>query len=284
VFFDLGGFKHWDHVLVQVEDGSNLNAFEIQSPGPKTKFKSDFKIPALRISREDAGILQNFKLASALEPYFSQVYLNDSMEVVVGFVADQTFLLDDYTRFETVETVVKEYVPNVFVRRKEKLKEFRLVNVEAGYLFEGNPLMMVDALPIFNSDMLANFNPKFFRKLEILNREFYLNDRKYDGVLNFSSYQNDFGLFPIPDEVLYQRYAGLSPSIQVQHPIYSFQKTEKNLPDYRTVLFWYQKDVDQLESHFKIQSSELVGEYVLEVLFKDKSGERRTWKKSIQIN
>jgi hypothetical protein len=30
--------------------------------------------------------------------------------------------------------------------------------------------------------------------------------------------------------------------------------------------------------------SELVGEYVLEVLFKDKSGERRTWKKSIQIN
>lgn len=283
LFFDLGGFKHWDHVLVQVEDGSNLNAFEIQSPSPKTKFKSDFNIPELRISREDAGILQNLKLASALEQYFSQVYLSDSMEVVVGFVADQTFLLDDYTRFETVETVVKEYVPNVSVRRKDKLKEFRLVNVEAGYLFEGNPLMMVDALPIFNSDMLANFNPKFFRKLEILNREFYLNDRRYDGVLNFSSYQNDFGLFPIPDEVLYQRYSGLNPSIQLKQPIYSFQKTEKNLPDYRTLLFWCQKDRDQLESNFKIRSSELVGDYVLEVLLRDQSGEWKTWKKTLQI-
>jgi hypothetical protein len=31
-------------------------------------------------------------------------------------------------------------------------------------------------------------------------------------------------------------------------------------------------------------TSELVGDYVLEVLYKDKSGERRAWKKSIQIN
>ena len=283
LYFDLGGFKHWDHMLIQVEDGSNLNAFEVQLPGPKTKFKEGFKIPELTISREDGEFLQKMKLASALEPYFSQVYQNDSMSVVTGFVEDQSYLLDDYTRFEDVETVIKEYVPNVSVRRKDKLKEFRILNVEADYLFEGNPLMMVDALPVFNSDMLANFNPKFFYKLDVLNREFYLNDRKYDGVLSFSSYENNFGLFPIPNEVLYLGYSGLNPYIGLESPIYSPNVKEEKLPDYRTLLFWYQDGMDKFQSEFQVMSSELTGTYVLEVDFKDESGQLKTWKKEIQV-
>ena len=283
LYFDLGGFKHWDHLLIQVEDGSNLNAFEIQLPGPKTKFKTGFKIPELTISREDQEFLRKMKLASALEPYFSQVYKNDSMSVVTGFVADQSYLLDEYTRFDDVETVIKEYVPNVSVRRKDKLKEFRILNNEANYLFEGNPLMMVDALPVFNSDMLATFNPKFFYKLDVLNREFYLNDRRYDGVLSFSSYENNFGLFPIPDEVLYVGYSGLNPYIGLESPIYSPNEKDEKLPDYRTLLFWYEKGLNKFQSEFQVMSSELTGTYVLEVDFKDDSGQLKTWKKEIQV-
>lgn len=283
LFFDLGGFRHWDHVLIQVEDGSDLNSFEIQSPSPKTKFLSNFKIPELRILQEDADFLQRLRLSSSLEPYFTHVYQRDSMEVVVGFVADQTYILDDYTRFEKVETVVKEYIPNVFVRRKDKLKEFRLINVEGGYLFEGNPLMMVDALPIFNSDVLANFNPKFFRKVEVLNREFYLNDRKYDGALNFYSFQNDFGLFPIPDEVLFQRYAGLNPHVSFPKPIYAALPSEKSMPDFRSVLFWYERGVDHIQPSLEVNTSQMVGEYLLEVEFIDQSGKLKTWKKEILV-
>lgn len=283
LYFDLGGFKHWDHMLIQVEDGSNLNAFEIQLPGPKTKFKSGFQIPELSISRQDEEFLKKMKLASALEPYFSQVYENDSMSVVTGFVADQSYILDDYTRFEDVETVIKEYVPNVSVRRKDKIKEFRILNVEADYLFEGNPLMMVDALPVFNSDMLSTFNPKFFYKLDVLNREFYLNDRKYDGVLSFSSYENNFGLFPIPNEVLYLGYSGLNPHIELESPIYSPNEKEGKLPDYRTMLFWYERGVNEFQSEFQVQSSELTGPYVLEVDYKDEPGQLKTWKKEIQV-
>lgn len=284
LFFDLGGFKHWDYILVQVENGSDLNAFEVQVPSPMTKFKSNFKIPELRISESDAKFLQELKLSSALEPYFTQVFQRDSMEVVVGFVADQTYMLDDYTRFETIETTIKEFIPNVFVRKRDKLKEFRLVNVEAGYLFEWNPLLLIDALPIFNSDVLANFNSKFFFKVEVLNRAFYLNDRKYDGVLNFISYQNNFGLFPIPDEILYQQYAGLNPYLKFEKPIYSPQLAEKTIPDFRSVLFWYQKGIDSLQKSFKVNTSQMTGKYLLEVEFKDQAGELKSWKKTIIVD
>jgi hypothetical protein len=283
LFFDLGGFKHWDHLLIQVEDGSNLNAFEVQLPSPKTKFNAAFKVPELTISREDEEFLRKMKLASAIEPYYAQVYQNDSMSVVTGFVADQTYLLDDYTRFDNLETVIKEYVPNVSVRKKDKLKEFRIINIEAGYLFEGNPLMMIDALPIFNSDMLASFNPKFFYKLDVLNREFYLNDRKYDGVMNFSSYENNFGLFPIPNEVLYLDYAGYNPYIVLDRPIYASVPDKERMPDFRSNLFWYQKGVDKISSEFQLSASELTGNYVLEVEFLDESGRSNFWKKGVQV-
>ncbi|WP_332912253.1 hypothetical protein [Algoriphagus boritolerans] len=52
-------------------------------------------------------------------------------------------------------------------------------------------------MPVFDSDLLSGFNPKFLSKLEVLNREFYLNDRTYPGVLSFTSYENNFGLYPL---------------------------------------------------------------------------------------
>lgn len=266
LFFDLGGFRHWDHLLIQLEDGTAIPDLEIVRPGPKTTFKSGFSIPKLVIHPEDAKWLEELKMASALEPYYNQEYRYDSIPVVTGFVADQTYLLDDYTRFETVETVIKEYVPGVAIRRKEKLKEFRLMNNPANLMFDDNPLMMVDALPVFDSDMLANFNPKFFKKLEVLNREFYLNDRTYAGVINFSSYDNNFGLFPVPDQVLYLDYPGVNPFISFDGGFAQKNVVVPRSPDFRSVLFW-EKGFSGGEVDFS--TSIMKGIYELKIQFKD---------------
>lgn len=268
LFFDLGGFRHWDHLLIQVEEGTAIPDLEIVSPGPKTTFKTGFSIPELVIHPEDAKWLEELKMASALEPYYNQEYRYDSIPVVTGFVADQTYLLDDYTRFETVETVIKEYVPGVAIRRRDKLKEFRLLNNPANSMFDSNPLMMVDALPVFDSDMLANFNPKFFKKLEVLNREFYLNDRTYAGVINFSSYENNFGLFPVPDQVLYLDYPGVNPFINFEGDFAQKNVIDTRSPDFRSVLYW-EEDVSGKEVEFS--TSNMKGIYELVIQFKDKN-------------
>lgn len=266
ILFDAGGLSHWDRLIIQLEDGAEMEGLEMISPVITTKFRPEFEFPSLSIAASDLDFLTQLQKAAAVETYYLERYQQDSLEVVTGFVADHTYYLDDYTRFETVETVVREYIPSVFVRTQDKKKEFRLVNEAVKLVFESNPLILIDAMPVFDSDLLSGFNPKFIAKLEILNREFYLNDRTYPGVLSFSSYDNNFGLFPLAPAARFFDYLGLQPNIELEKSSLSQPSTVGKFPDFRTVLFWGKSNPSS------IQASNMAGEFVLWVRYVDESG------------
>ncbi|HSF53453.1 MAG TPA: hypothetical protein VLA71_06855 [Algoriphagus sp.] len=278
ILFDAGGLSHWDRLIIQLEDGAEMEGLEIISPVVKTKFLPDLKFPELEIPQSDLDFLSKLQKAAAVESYYVEKYDMDSLEVVTGFVADYTFLLDDYTRFENVETVIREYVPSVFVRSRDKKKEFRLVNEAVKDVFESNPLILIDAMPVFDSDLLSGFNPKFISKLEILNREFYLNDRTYPGVLSFSSYENNFGLFPLAPSARFFDYLGLQPKIELDKSQYGKHASGGEFPDYRTVLFWGKSGSQS------VQASVLTGEQILWVRYLDDSGQIQISRKRISIS
>src|SRR5690606_14752652 len=152
-----------------------------------TSFKSSFVFPELEISPSDQELLQELLKGGQVEAYFVNEFDASLFPVVTGFMDDRTYLLDDYTRFETVGTVIKEYVPEVALRTIKKKKEFRTLDEALDAGFDSNPLMLIDALPVFDSDMLAAFDPSGFEKLEVLTRTFYLNEEKFPGVMSFSS-------------------------------------------------------------------------------------------------
>ena len=266
ILFDAGGLSHWDRLIIQLEDGTEMEGLEIISPVIRTKFKSDLNFPSLAIPQSDLSFLSQLQKAAAVESYYVETFDQDSLEVVTGFVADYTYLLDDYTRFETVETVIREYVPSVAVRIRDKKKEFRLLDEAGRAAFDSNPLILVDAMPVFDSDLLSAFNPKFLSKLEVLNREFYLNDRTYPGVLSFSSYTNNFGLFPLAPAARFFDYTGLQPLIELEKAQFEKPATGGKFPDFRTVLFWdhsFEKD---------IQAPATTGKFLFWVKYLDESG------------
>ncbi len=236
--FDAGGLRHWDRLILQLENGEEMPGLEMVSPLIKTSFRTDFSFPELSLSQEDLTYLQSLLKAAVVQQEYLEVSDQDSLEVVTGFVEDYSFNLDDYTRFEDVETVLKEYVPSVAVRLKDKKKTFRLLNEADKGVFETNPLILIDAMPVFDSDLLASFNPKFLQRLEVLNREFYLNDRVYPGVLSFSSYANNFGLFPLAPAARFFDYPGIQPSVIIDRDQFVQPSTTSRIPDWRTVLNW----------------------------------------------
>jgi hypothetical protein len=236
--FDAGGLRHWDRLILQLENGSEMAGLELVSPLIKTTFHPNFKFPELALTQEDLPFLQSFLKAPVVQQAYLEESNQDFLEVVTGFVADYNYGLDDYTRFEDVETILKEYVPSVAVRLKDKKKTFRLLNEADKSVFDDNPLILVDAMPVFDSDLLASFNPKFLQRLEVLNREFYLNDRTYPGVLSFSSYANNFGLFPLAPAARFFDYPGLRPSLILDKGQFQTPASASRIPDWRTVLYW----------------------------------------------
>ncbi len=238
MYFDIGGLVHWDKVILQLEDGREMPGLEIVSPVIQTSFRSDFRFPQLSLTENDLEYLNFWLKASRIESHYTERYQTDSVEIVTGFVADFVYDLDDYTRFEDVETVMREFVPTALVRMRNRRREFRLLNQANNSVFDTNPLILVDAMPVFDSDLLCEFNPKQLQGLEVLNREFYLNDRVYAGVLSFSSYENNFGLFPLAPNARYFDYLGVRPAVDLDRRQFAKQISQKHIPDWRSVLSW----------------------------------------------
>lgn len=277
--YDIGGLKNWNRMIIQLENGAEMPGIQVSSPVIKTTFRAEFQFPKLRISEKDLPMLEKLIKAAQVEAYYKEVYELDSMEIVTGFVADYSYNLDDYTRFEDVETVLREYVPSVLVRTRDKRKEFRLLDEAAKRQFDANPLILVDAMPVFDSDLLASFNPKFMQKLEVLNREFYLNERTYPGVLSWSSYENNFGLFPLAPSARFFDYLGLQPLVEMDRAQFSQPAKGARFPDWRTVLFW-QKTPDGLP---ETQFSELEGLFIFWVRTQDESGKTHVQRTYLNI-
>jgi hypothetical protein len=280
MYFDTGGMKNWRFMVAQANNNLSLVDLSIVSPAPKTKFKSEFNFPVLEISPADEPYLTALLKAGQVEGYFVQEFDSSPFPVVTGFVEDITYRLDDYTRFESVETVIKEYVPETSVRTVQKRKEFRVLDKVRGSIFDSNPLMLVDAMPVFDSDLLAAFDPKGLEKLEVLARNFYLNEEVFPGVISFSSYKNDFGGFPIPTNGIYLDYQGILPKVLEKNRLFA-TPADLKMKDWRTVIYWSatetgENSIENLRLKLPVNS----GIYQIKVTFVDQSGNLQ---KALQI-
>jgi len=57
-------------------------------------------------------------------------------------------------------------------------------------------------------------------------------------VLSFSSYANNFGLFPLAPAARFFDYPGIQPSVILDRNQFVQSSTASRIPDWRTVLFW----------------------------------------------
>jgi len=273
LFFDAGGLRHWDYLIAQGRENQLMNNFEIISPSPQTRFRTGFQFPKLQISPSDEPLLKELLRGSQIEEYFVQEFQNEPIPVVTGFVEDRTFILDDYNRFEDVETHIKEYVPEVLVRTREKNKELRVLNVLQNRSFTENPLLLVDAMPVFDVGFLLGFNPAKFEKMEILSRPFFLNEEIYPGVISFSSFQNDFGGFPLPANAVYMPYPGIQPPVTEHKKLFHPAAQESGIMDWRTILYWSPASESFTEVNSWSVTAPLVkGVFQVKVATRDSSG------------
>jgi hypothetical protein len=284
MFFDAGGMKNWRFMIAQANNNKSLLDLSIVSPAPKTEFKSGFIFPELKISPFDQVYLQELLRGGQIEGYFAQEFDSSPFSVVTGFVEDQTYDFDDYTRFESVEVVIKEYVPEVSVKTVQKRKEYRVLDKVRGAIFDDNPLMLVDAMPVFDSDLLASFNPKGLQKLEVLTRIFYLNEEAFPGVISFSSYNNDFGGFPIPTNGMYLDYQGILPKVLERKNLFAAPEKAARIRDWRTILYWSATlDSDSSSNKITLKAPATRGRFQIKISYLNENGEKKTASKIFEV-
>ena len=148
----------------------------------------------------------------------------------------KAYLLDDYTRFPTMEEVLREYVGSIAVVKHQGKFDVKVFNVDK---LLGNPLILLDGMPVFDADKIFKYDPLKIRKLEMVTANYLYGPDYFNGIMSFSTYRDDRANFEIDPHAIVVDYEGLQLMRKFYSPLYgSEEKSDSPIPDFRSTLYW----------------------------------------------
>ncbi len=239
-------------IILQTNTGAgSIYRLQIFTPFSE-KFTEDI-IPQLYVSEKSEDYLQQESFNTEVENGYHQNELEKLQTPLVDILpfyykSTKTYLLDRYTRFTTMEEVMREYVNEVSVRRNKddyhlmtlnepayKIQDRQLVDL----LIKDNPLVLLDGVPVFNINKIIVYDPLKVQKLEVVAARYYWGLIIADGIVSYTTYKGDLEGYTLdPNDIVLDYDALQQKRIFYSSDYSSDKELHSTLPDYRDVLFW----------------------------------------------
>lgn len=145
-----------------------------------------------------------------------------------------SYEFDDYVRFRTLKQHFVEYIGVAGVRERKDSKRFVLHSLDEGVNLDGDPLVLLDGVPVNTEDIL-DFSPYRIKSLDVLNRRFYFGSLTSEGILSFKTIQGNLGGFEVKTNHL--GFDLLAPQPIETTEVLTGQKSDRE-PDSRIQLLW----------------------------------------------
>lgn len=198
---------------------------------------------------------------------------------------DQRFRLDDYTRFPVMEEVMREYVSNVQVRKRRGKFHFMVLNQPYNSIFQTDPLVLYDGVPIFDLDQVMAVNPRKVETLEVMARKYHYGPLSFSGIVNYQTYQGDLDGLEVSANALMTTYQGLQVPKTFYSPDHGTSPVPQRVADLRQLLFWLPdgSTVGKGNQTVRFYTSDLEGTYMGIARFLSATGESGTVSFSFQV-
>ncbi|MEO8860800.1 MAG: hypothetical protein ABI358_05220, partial [Ginsengibacter sp.] len=173
--------------------------------------------------------------------------------------------LDAYTRFPTMEEVIREYVKEVHLKKRDKNFHFEVFNEPYLTYFDNDPLVLIDGVPVFNFNKIVDIDPLKIQKVDVVATKFFQGNHEYDGIVSFATYNGDLDSYQLDPNSLVVEYDGLQLHREFYSPQYdSDKKLLSRKPDYRNVLYWSPDLTTKAsEQHVSFYTSDIPGKYIV---------------------
>jgi len=218
------------------------STFRIDVLSPFSEQYSKRTIPQLTLSADLQKALEQHSLGMQIQNIYALNKIKRFYDPGVdsaGFFAQpyKTYLLDNYTRFTTMEEVLREYVREDNIVRSRGRYHIKVLN-EKGFL-DGDPIVLLDDVPVFNIDKVMAIDPLKVRKLEVVRDRYFYGPTVNEGVFSFTTYKGDLGGVEIDPHAVVLDYEGLQLKREFYSPVYDTEKAANSrVPDFRSLLFW----------------------------------------------
>ncbi len=243
VEFNVTDFVGGDELILQTNQQQD-STYRIDIVNPFSEKFTGLQAGTFGISEKVADLLVQHSINTQVQNAFSgeknlQFFAADIDTVPFYGDAAKKYVLDDYTRFTTMEEVLREYVVEVGLRRQRGNFVLKTLDDPHNLFFDENPLVLVDGVPFFNMDTVVALNPLKIRKLEVMPHKYYLGPLTLNGIVSYTTYKGDLDGVQLDPASLVLEYDGLQLEREFYYPKYdNLVAVNSRLPDFRDVLYW----------------------------------------------
>ena len=245
VHLELRDFYGGQEIIVQT-DPTRDSTYRIDIQNPYSEnYTNDRPFAPYRLPQLDSGVLGDRDLAmQVLNRYGGEKLKKFHLPAIADttlfyYRPDFSYLLDDYTRFTTMEEVMREYVTMMLVQRRGGHFHLPLFELAYGQFFEMDPLILLDGVPVFNIDSLMAMDPLKVKRLHTLQHKVFMGSTYFPGIMNWTTYKGDLGGYILDPHATVVDYEGLSMQREFYDPLYPTpEAAATHLPDFRNVLYW----------------------------------------------
>lgn len=205
--------------------------------------------PALPKFRS-GGVQPDWLIGQSVSMQVQNIFSGDRMRKFVLPTADSSafygkpvkkYRLADFTRFKTMEEVLREYVVEVVVTRNRGNYNLWVPVIQwDGSVKMNEASLLVDGVPVFDrGNRIIGFDPDKVETIEVVEKTTYLGPATFNSLVNFTTHEGDLAGFDFGPGAMILNYEGL----QLQREFYSPQydsptEAASRHPDLRNVLFW----------------------------------------------
>jgi hypothetical protein len=234
------------------------------------KFSSNI-LPSFIDLRDKANTLLNHSVSNQVENTYDMDKKRQYVKKIIDTNSfygkpDRLYILDDYTRFQTMEEVIREFVEDVRLRKEGDKYTFKIRNRLFGTYFEEDPLILLDGIPISDASKIIALDPLKIWKIGVVTHNYYIGSSVFEGIVNVKSYSGELGVTQIDPNSLVVEYDGLQEQREFYSPAYATRaEQDSHMPDFRNVLYWApQISTGQNgKTHLSFYTSDLKGKFAV---------------------
>ncbi|MDA0196995.1 MAG: hypothetical protein O2887_08275 [Bacteroidetes bacterium] len=143
--------------------------------------------------------------------------------------------LDDYTRFIGMPELFVEYIRTAIIKKTNQHHYLYVVGDE----YPTTPaLVLMDGVPV-SADLILDLDPTKVETVDIVQKNYQLGERRFEGVINFITYDGDMAGADLPKGLVSEIYYALqTPRVFYQPDYGQDEHRHQRTPDFRNTLLW----------------------------------------------
>jgi hypothetical protein len=148
------------------------------------------------------------------------------------------YILDEYTRFKTLKETIVEVTTELSTKTEQNRTSLHVYDPTVFPQSPISALVLIDGLYLENQSELYDYKMKNVYKVEIIVGRYFLGSHVFNGLVSFTTFNNDFK--SLEDNSLILRKVILRPLPKKKYLKidYSILNMDKRIPDFRNQLLW----------------------------------------------